>query len=266
LINYHIHTKRCGHAFGDIEEYIREAKRLGLREIGFSDHVPVYFFPKEEIDPTIAMPADELPAYVEEVLNQQKINPDITIRLGLEADFAPGYEDELKRIIGSYPFDYVLGSIHFLDGWGYDNPEFIDRYHELDINELYQRYFKTLRAAAASGLFDVLAHPDLIKKFGFLYQGELTEIYEETAKVIKASDLCIEVNTSGLRVPVKEIYPSKEFLEICYRYEIPITIGTDAHCPDQVGMGLEEAFKLVKEVGYRQVAVFTGRERSYINI
>ena len=149
-VDYHIHTYRCGHAVGEMEEYVLEAKRKGLLEIGFSDHIPMYFLPPGERDPEIAMPEQELAAYVAEVRAiQQKFAP-YPVKLGIEADFAPGMGKELKGIIDRFDFDYVLGSIHFIDGWGFDNPQYIDEYQRRDITEIYGQYFDALRQAAAS--------------------------------------------------------------------------------------------------------------------
>lgn len=266
MINYHIHTKRCGHAYGEIEEYVAEAKKVGLKEIGFSDHIPMYFLPVEERDKTIAMAEEELPTYVEEVLSLRRNNPELKIKLGIEADFEPGSEEQLRQILCKFPLDYVFGSIHFLDGWGYDNPAYIEEYNQRKIDDIYETYFKKLKDAASSGLFDILAHPDLIKKMGFKPEKSMLPLYEQTVKVISEKAVCIEVNTAGLRAPVKELYPNKEFLELCFHYGVPVTIGTDAHHPSQVGEGLQEGFQLIKEVGYKQIATFEKRKRIMVDI
>lgn len=266
LMDYHIHTKLCGHAQGEMDEYIKQAMVVGIKEMGFADHIPMYFLPKEERDCTIAMLEDELPEYVDAVLTRKEENPDLAIRLGLEADFIPGQEATLQEYLKEYPFDYVIGSIHFLDQWGFDNPHFIEVYQEWDINKLYKRYFELVQQAAASRLFDIIGHLDLIKKFGHRPTEDITGLYEETIKIIKESDVAIEINTAGLRVPAKEMYPTRDILQLCKRYDVPITLGSDAHKPEQVGMNFPEAVNTLKEIGIDKLVVFEKRKRSYVNI
>lgn len=266
LIDYHIHTKMCHHANGEMEEYVAEARKKGLDEIGFSDHIPMYFLPEEERDPTIAMQEEELPLYIEKVKLIQAANSDFKIKLGLEADFVPGYEDELREILGKYDFDYILGSIHFIDKWGFDNMHYIDNYKKWDIAELYAYYFEQLQKAAQSKAFDILAHADLIKKFGFRPQVDISPVYEKVTDVIKNADICIEINTAGLRVPAKEIYPNRAFLELCYAKKIPLTLGSDAHKPEQVGESFDQAVKLIKSVGYNEIASFDKRKRKMVSL
>lgn len=266
LIDYHWHTARCGHASGTMQEYIDAARKIGLTEVGFADHIPLYWLPKEERDPEYAMADADLPRYIKEVQDLQQQNLDISIKLGLEVDFIPGHENKAKEIIKDLPLDYVLGSIHYLDGWSFDNPDYIDQYQKWDIVELYQRYFEQVCTAASSGLFDIIAHTDLIKKFGYRPPGELTSIYQRTAQIFAQSGVCVELNTAGLRVPAKEIYPAVGLLKLLYQYQVPVTIGSDAHNPAQVGQGLNEAKQLLKAVGYDRITIFKQRTREYIKL
>jgi len=266
LVDYHIHTFRCGHAVGTVSEYVTAARRKGLKEFGFADHLPLYWLPEEQRDPELAMPWQELPVYMEEVRQAQRENPDLSIKLGLEADYIPGHQGELQRILSSLALDYVLGSVHFLGDWAFDDPSRIDEYQKHNINDLYRRYFKTLQQGAASGLFDVMSHPDLIKKFGFKPDIPLTGLYRETVQVMKEHDVCVDVNAAGWRYPCAELYPAPEFLRLCFEYGVPVTLGSDAHRPEQVGEGLERAVVLLKEIGFRQVAVFHRRKRTMVDL
>lgn len=265
-VDYHLHTKLCGHAQGEPEEYAAAAQRRGLREIGFADHIPMYFLPEAERDPDIAMREEDLPGYAQKIRDLQKSLHPFPIKFGIEADYAAGMENRLREILGQYDFDYVLGSIHFLDGWGFDNPAYIDGYKSRDLWEVYQSYFGLLGQAAASGIFDVLAHPDLIKKFGFEPDRELSDLYRETLRQIADSGVCVEINTAGLRVPKKEIYPAPEFLKLCFASKVPVSLGSDAHKPEQVGTDFDQAVALLKSVGYTQVVTFTKRRRDYCRI
>ncbi len=260
-VDYHCHTARCGHAQGTVEEYLRRARALGLEEVGFADHLPQYFLPPGRRDPGLAMAEEELADYVAEVLAAAAAGPGPAVRLGCEADYVPGREADLAAFLRAHPFDYVLGSVHYLDGWGFDNPAHRNGYATRDRGELIVTYFRLVQRAATSGLFDVLAHPDLIKKFGPRLPPGLTSLYEETVRAIKKADVCVEVNTAGLRHPVQEIYPTEEFLRLCRAHRVPVCLGSDAHRPADVGAGLEQAVALLREVGYREIALFRGRRR-----
>lgn len=263
-MDYHLHTQRCGHATGRIAEYIESARTRGLREVGFADHIPQYFLPRDRRDPGLAMGEEELGAYVEEVQEAASAAKDVVIRLGIEADYAPGHEEKLRAILDRYPFDYVLGSVHYLDGWGFDNPAEAEGYSGRDIDTLYREYFLLIQKMVATGLFDVVAHPDLMKKFGYRPRANIHGLYEETVRMIAAAGLVVEVNTAGLRQPVGEIYPAPAFLELCCRYGVPVILGSDAHRPEDVGRDIDRTAEILRKVGYREVAVFQKRRRTFL--
>lgn len=261
LADYHIHTARCGHATGAMEEYVRQARASGLMEMGFSDHIYMYWLPPEQRDPSLAMSEEEFPAYVEDVYRLQREFPDMSIRLAVEADYIPGWERQLTKALAPYPWDYVLGSVHFIGDWGFDDERHIARFQEWDVGELYERYFDLVCRGAESGLFDVMAHPDLVKKFGHRPSGDLRPLYAQVARRLKAADVCVEVNTAGLRKPVAEIYPAYELLREFRRAGLSATIGSDAHAPGQVAADYQRAVALLKEAGYTEVTVFKERRR-----
>ena len=260
--DYHIHTSRCGHATGEMKEYVEHAIKLGIKEMGFADHIPLYWLDEKQRDPSLAMPEEQLADYVAQVLRLQGAYAEITIRLGLEVDYIPGFEHRARRLIDLYPFDYVLGSIHYIDGWGFDNPAYLEQYRYLNINDLYDRYFKQFQKAARSGLFDIMAHPDLVKKFNYRPSESFRLPYEAAARVLGEAGVCLEVNTSGLRAPVSEIYPAPDFLTACHQYGVPITLGSDAHTPDQVGYRFDLGRDILLQSGYTGLATFDQRKRS----
>jgi histidinol-phosphatase (PHP family) len=264
-VDYHLHTNLCGHATGEIDDYLEQALKLGIEEIGFSDHYPLYFLSKEETIPNYAMSESQLPLYVDMVQQLAKAAP-IKVKLGIEVDYVPGYEKELAGKLTAYPFDYITGAVHFIDGWGFDNPAEIDGYRNRKLYRIYEQYFSLIQQAAETGIFDIIAHPDLVKKFGFTLERDLTPLYEETARVFKQANVCAEVNTAGLRYPAGEIYPSLAMLEILHRYDVPVTLGSDAHTPEQVGCDLKNTLQLVKAVGYSEIAFFEQRKRRMIRI
>ncbi len=261
MIDYHIHTSRCGHARGKMSEYVEEARKKGLAEMGFSDHGPMYWLTPDLRDPGLAMAEDEFPRYLEEVSALGKMYPDVNIRLGVELDYIPGFEKQAARLLSGLPLDYVYGSVHFIGGWAFDSPRQLEEYGRRDIKEVYRQYFNLLCGAADTGLFDIMAHPDLVKKFGHRPAKELTELYLQAARTFARAGVCVEVNTAGLRWPAGEIYPSAEFLWLCQREGVPAVTGSDAHDPESVALDFHLALALLKEAGYRKVALFRDRQR-----
>jgi len=264
--DYHSHTIRCGHAVGTMEEYVEAAIQAGLGEFGFSCHIPMYWLPEERRDRGIAMRMEELEEYVVDVHRVAKRYPEISIRLGLEADFIPGREEDLSKLLAPYPWDYVIGSVHFIGEWGFDDPSTIHRYAEWNISELYAKFFALERMAAESGLFDFLAHVDLIKKFGHKPSGDLSRLYADVAQAIADAGVAIELSTAGLRKPVGEVYPSPLLLKECCQRGVHMVISSDAHKPEEVAWGFPDAIALAKGVGYTQVCRFDQRQRIMVAI
>lgn len=256
IVDYHMHTPLCGHAVGSPKEYASHAHAIGLEEIGFSDHAPLV----SHDDPTITMNIKELPLYhqmIEEVRSQ--FAP-LRIKIALEADFIPGFEDKTKAILQSYPYDYIIGSVHFINRWGFDDPAQRERWDEKDINRVYHDYYALLRKSAETGFFDIMGHVDLVKKFGHRAMEDMTEEIEQTAKVFKKTGVAVEINTSGLRKPVKEMYPTPECLKIYCQAGVPLTFGSDAHDPKDVGKDFDKAVALAKAMGYKEYLIFKQRK------
>lgn len=261
LADYHIHTARCGHASGEMGQYVKRAEETGLGEIGFADHLPLL----HSVDPHLTMSRDELPLYLEEVA-RAAAGAAIPVRLGIEADYVVESVDELATILGAHSFDYVLGSVHFVDGWAFDDPRHIAGYEGRDHEELYEGYFGAAIEAVRTGLFDVLAHPDLIKKFGILPAIDLSDHYAQLADAVARQDMAVEVSTAGLRKPIGEIYPTEEFLAACLARGIPVTLGSDAHRPEEVGYRFGDAVDLLRRVGYTEISVLRSRKRSPVSL
>lgn len=260
MLDYHIHTYRCCHATGTMEEYLTEAERKGLSEIGFADHFPLEMLgctPENQV----SMRADELEEYLTDVRAIQD-RAAIPVRLGIEVDYLPGCEAVTGELLAAYPFDYVIGSIHFLNGWDFTHPGQVDRYKKADLDVLYEEYFTAIGQLAKSGLFDIVGHLDVVKKFAFFPQRNWDKLMRETCATLAGSGICVELNTSGWRAPVNEAYPSEAFLKICREMRIPITLGSDAHCPQDVGRGLTRASAMLRDLGVTEVAAFLGRKRT----
>ncbi len=266
IVDYHMHLRdredgEPGNYSADrAEEYVEQARRLGIDEIGFSDHV-FYFRQLRglwEIPWLHERGVDDLDEYVSVVEEAKRRG--LPVKLGLEVDYFPGIEAEVAEILGGYAWDYLLGSVHFVDGFPVDQePGLV---HKLPAGEAWRRYFVWLRNAARSGLFDVLSHPDLVKLFGVRTSEEETHyLHVETADAIKAAGVCVEVSAAGLHKPVGELYPDRELLEACHERRVPITLASDAHEPANVGRDVDKAAALARGVGYVTVTVFDGRKR-----
>lgn len=255
-VDLHNHTVLCNHATGTVAEYVEAAIVCGTEFFGFSDHAPMHY------DPKYRMSFDQMDIYESWAKEAAERYADkITVLLGYEIDYLPGYMDES---VLSRPCDYLIGSVHFIDDWGFDNPEFIGRYAGADIDEIYRRYFGLVEAMALSGRFDIVGHLDLLKVFKFLPTKDIRLLAEGALRAIKKANMSIEINVSGYRKPIEEAYPSPLLLELIAELEIPITFGSDAHCKEQVGLYSAQAEALARSVGYDKCALYRGRDREMI--
>lgn len=251
--DYHMHTPLCGHAVGNPEEYVQQAIKIGLKEIGFSDHAPMAHKPM----PGITMAFDQLPQYhrlIEDV--RKRFASQISIKIALESDFLPGYEGKTKSIIDSYPYDYIIGSVHFIDDWAFDDPATREYWKKHDVNDVYRKYYALLRQSAQTGFFQIIGHCDLPKKFGARPSVDLTDEIKTTAKVFKETGVAVEINTAGLRKTIGEMYPAPNCLKIYCEAGVPLTFGSDAHNPEDVGKDFDKAVDLAKSAGYSEYLIF----------
>lgn len=249
LPDYHTHTSRCGHASGRPVEYVQAAQARGLSAIGIADHVPML----PEPDPELSMGLCELADYVAEVQELKIAFPGYVL-LGVEADYRPQTISQIKAILDAHPFDYVIGSVHHLGSWGFDDPRQIERYSERDIDEVWIDYFELVGDAAESGLFTILGHLDVVKKFGYrptrILESELDRLVERIAR----AGVLVEINTAGLHKPVGEAYPTPDILRRLSAAGVGITFGSDAHSPEQVGRDFAHAAELAQAAGYDEFA------------
>lgn len=252
-----MHTPLCGHAVGEPQAYAEQALKVGLEEIGFSDHAPLVTGP----DSRYTMRYEEQPMYHTMIEKLQKqYAGKLSIKLGIEADYVPGFEEKSRELLKKYDYDYVIGSIHFIDAWAFDDPDQKTRWKDKDIDTVYRDYYRLLRKSAQSGLFDIMGHVDLVKKFGHRASDAINNEVEETAKVFKETGVTVEINSSGLRKPVHEIYPSLSVLCTYRKAGVPITFSSDAHDPRDVGRDYDKSLALAKEAGYTEYNVFEKRK------
>jgi histidinol-phosphatase (PHP family) len=251
--DYHMHTNLSDGA-NTHEEMILSAIDKGFNEIGFSDHFCIKFPVKWAVNTEgIA----RLEAKVGEM--KQKFGNRIKILFGLEVDYFPEFENEIRKALQRSNFDYVIGSIHFLDDWNYDTDK--SRYAEFRNDYLYEWYFGELQNAVKSGLFDYMAHPDLIKKHRIWPNTSKTRLFRETAKVFADFGVAYEVNTSGKDRPCKEFFPGMDFLNELFQSGVPVTMGSDSHQADQIGRYFDEAKELLRKTGYQSLIRYKNREK-----
>jgi len=255
-VDLHNHTTRCNHAEGTVDEYIQRAIELGINIYGFSEHAPMDF------DEKYRLPFKDMEAYTTDILTaKEKYKNDISILLGYEVDWLQGHMNE--KVLDA-DVDYLIGSVHFIDKWSFDNPEFIGSWKEKDIDAIWQAYFEATEAMAKSGKFDIVGHLDLIKVFKFMPKQDIRLLAKDVLKAIKKSNMVIEINTAGLRKPVGEMYPSQALVEEAYALDIPITFSSDAHAVEQIGAGYDLATTLARDIGYTQAVTFKGRDKQLI--
>jgi histidinol-phosphatase (PHP family) len=255
----HLHSKYCGHATGEPEQYVERAIELGLEAVGFSFHLPIPI----PVPYKVNVSREELDLLAREVERlRAAYRHDIPVLFGGEADMLPGQEDAVAELAAAYPFDHLIGSVHFLDGWAFDHPAEVAGYEGRDIRQLYETYFDRLLAAMRTRLFDIVGHADLVKKFGHRPQGDWSDLMDRVARAARECDLCIEINTAGIDKPVGEPYPSAAFLGTCFEHGVPVTFGSDAHTPGEVGRHFPRAVALARAAGYPTYACFEKRQRT----
>lgn len=270
MIDLHVHTWRCRHAEGTAQEYVRAAAERGVSTLCFTEHMPMAPSLVEHVSgaDSYAMPLDELPAYIEEVRAAAEFGAHmgVDVLLGIEIDAVPEAHEHTTALLNAYPFDFVLGSVHFIDGWAFDDPGKISGYERWDYDALWERYFTDIADAARCGLADAMAHADLVKKLRGRPSGPVGHLYEAAAGAFSTAGVAVEINSAGLRKPCRELYPSREFLAELHRAGVPITIGSDSHAPNEVGLGTAYAVEAARTAGYRSVVVFRNRVAEEVGI
>lgn len=263
--DYHIHTGFCGHAEGDPRDVVERAIALGMPEVGFSDHLPLPpGFPPARQYADLAMARDDLDRYVSVVHDlAREYRHDIRVLCGVEADYIETALEHTAALVDGYRFDYVIGSVHFLgDGLAYDHGSVRDRLADYGVDRVYLESLALVARAVATGLFQVIGHLDLAKKFGHrpVDREAVDEAAAAALRAIAAADVALELNTAGWRKPVGEAYPAPDLLAAAAAHGIRLTFGSDAHRPEEVGAGFDRAVRLARECGYERVSSPVGGE------
>src|SRR3954451_8486475 len=271
LTDYHVHLRQDEPEFtteqaftaANADRYLEVASERGVEALGVSEHLHRFHQALEVWQHPFWRESarDDLDAYCEFVRTET------SLALGIEADFVPGREDRMAELLAAREWDYVVGSVHFLRDAAIDMRGDWDVWRSGNPHKVWTRYFETLGEAARSGMFDILAHPDLVKVWGSaapVPDRDPRFYYELAMEGIAESDVAIEVSPAGLRKPVGEIYPAPAFLEMCLEAGRPVALSSDAYVPDQLGYRYDDAVKLLGSMGVREIADFEGRVRRMV--
>ena len=254
--DYHMHSNYSD-GRSDPEDYIAAAIVIGLDEIGFSEHLTLF----NDMEDWNMNPVNISPyiKHIETLRNQ--INR-IKIKIGLEVDYFEGKEREISCYLNPLPLDYIIGSVHYL---GEKTVDFGAVFYEgKSIDRLFESYFHSVSAAAASGLFDIIGHCDLIRIYGFKPSSDQEPLYRMLAKTMKIHDVAFELNTNGRNRPLADFYPDRKFLHVFREENVPVCVNSDAHMPSRVGQYFDEAYELLRYVGFNEMAVFDKRVRHMV--
>jgi histidinol-phosphatase (PHP family) len=267
LTDYHLHLRpddldaAAERYFteANVERYLAAAEEAGISEIGVSEHV--YRF-------TAALEVWRHPFWLEEARDDLDAYCEFVrstpLRLGIEADFIPGSEDRMRSLLEARELDYVVGSVHFLGEHAVDHPGYDAWERTGDPDGIWRRYFEMLAEAARSGLFDILAHPDLVKVWGRAHplpERDPRHFYEPAVDAIAESGIAVEVSTAGLRKPVGELYPARGFAEMCVEAGAAFALSSDAHRPAEIGFGYDRAVPWIRDLGVTEICTFERRRR-----
>ncbi|WP_209124276.1 histidinol-phosphatase [Alkalihalobacillus sp. BA299] len=263
----HTHHERCGHAEGSIEDYIQAAIKNGLDVIGIADHAPYFHMEKDQPSPGITMAKSDFPHYVNEVVSlKEKYRDKIQVLLGIECDFFPGqmqnYEKELKK----YPFDYLIGSVHFVENISIFKKGRWEGLTAEQQKKTKEEYYRLIELSARSGLFQILGHIDAMKGFFPAFSTIESDVIEKTLPIIANHELAIEINTSGKTKDCGGWYPSDDILERALHYNVSVTFGSDAHIPERVGDEFDLVKQKLKEIGFKEWVYFIDKKRKIVSL
>jgi histidinol-phosphatase (PHP family) len=258
VTSYHNHTTWSDGA-ATLAGHIQAARRMGVDELGISDHYTIH---PTESEIEWSMPLDMLGDYVLQLRAAAAETKDVTLRIGVEADFFPETVDSLRERLAEHPFDYVIGSVHYADGFPIDSEASDwEPLTDEERNEVWRLYWTRIRQLAESRVFDFVGHIDLPKKFGYRPTVDMTGPALEALDAVAAADMAIEINTAGWSLPAKEGYPSLELLREARRREIPLLINADAHFEEFLTRDFDRARLLAREAGYTELVRYEGRRK-----
>ncbi|WP_066151823.1 histidinol-phosphatase [Halalkalibacter krulwichiae] len=267
MFDLHTHNEMCGHAIGTIEDYVTAGIDKGLKVIGISDHTPYFHREEDHPFPRITMAKSHFTKYIEEVLRlKQQYANQIEVLIGIESDFFPDHGLAYQKYLDQYPFDYIIGSVHYVDEISIFKK---GRWEGLSMAQKIktkERYYGLIEQSARSRMFQILGHIDAMKGFYPEFSSIEVEAIEHTLRVIGEEELVIEINTSGKTKDSGGWYPADDILERALHYNVGVTFGSDAHTPDRVGDEFNEVKSRLKEIGFKELTYFVKKEKRSVLI
>ncbi len=240
------------------EDYVTSALAAGMNEIGFSEHLTLFRDPE-----SWNMNPSKIPLYLDHLDKLRNSTEGIIVKKGLEVDYFEGKEKQTRDFLSPLPLDYVIGSVHYQGERTVDfGPEF---YEGKNIDSLFENYFDTVCSAVSSGLFDIIGHCDLIRIYGYRPESDPEPHYRKLARIMKEYDVVFEINTNGRNRPLADFYPDRKYLHIFREEKVPVCVNSDAHMPSRIGQYFDEAYDLLRYVGFTEMAVFENRVRRMVH-
>lgn len=276
-IDYHMHFEYGSYDLEWVQGFFESAKKNGVGEIGISEHSHGFIEFKDLYYEELILDDSVVGSYQAKWLEKNKFKYSLKdyfkfmqmlkekgypVKIGIEiCNFKN--QEKVKAIIKDYEFDYVIGSVHFLNGWGYDFADIKQVWNDFSLQDIYKWYAEEITNLAQSGLYDVLGHPFNIRLFKNIPEFDVKPILEQVATVLKEANMVIDINTGTLyRYPIEEISPYPDFLQVAKKYDLPIITSSDAHKPEDCGRYIDEAIDYAKTFGYDSSIIFTNRQRS----
>lgn len=268
LTDYHNHLEKGTLSLDYLTLFTNEAKKKKIEHFGISEHAYHFYQTKNILsNPWVeARRYYDMKDYVE--LFEEAWRNDIDVKMSIEMDYTPGKHEEMKDFILTYDFDYVIGSIHWVEDFGIDLAEFKSEWDRRDLYDTYRRYYDQVITLAESNLFDIIGHIDLVKIFKYIPEDEefLLQQFDRATTALANSKTCVEISTAGLRKPIGKLYPDPRLLQMCFDKKIPIVLSSDAHVPGDVGADFDKAVDLAKTIGYQSIMTFDKGNRKEVPI
>ena len=276
-IDYHMHFEYGSYDLEWVQGFFESAKKNGVGEIGISEHSHGFIEFKDLYYEELILDDSVVGSYQAKWLEKNKFKYSLKdyfkfmqmlkekgypVKIGIEiCNFKN--QEKVKAIIKDYEFDYIIGSVHFLNGWGYDFADIKQVWNDFSLQDIYKWYAEEITNLAQSGLYDVLGHPFNIRLFKNIPEFDVKPILEQVATILKEANMVIDINTGTLyRYPIEEISPYPDFLQVAKKYDLPIITSSDAHKPEDCGRYIDEAIDYAKTFGYDSSIIFTNRQRS----
>lgn len=256
MFDYHIHTPLCNHAKGSMREFVRHAMAKGFKEICFLDHLIL-----DGPGMKNSMHKDEVPLYMQAIaVLRHEFKDKLTIRAGLEVDYNPKKLSEIRDITERFDFDVIGASVHFVRGYNVASSRVPLPKGKGNERDIALQYFEQVRAMVEHDFFDVVCHPDVVKKSGIAIHPDCMPLIDEILDTVAAKRLTLEFNAGGWDHPARDSYPSKDIAGKCHGKNIPFTLGSDAHRPEYVGRHLDKASDILKKIGFKHIHAFQRRK------